>query len=436
MTELTITWPDESAEQVRAAIGRLTQAGPQLRARSLEQRLALVRDVLASWTAPDSAWRRELATTLPEASGFSPGTVRHSLDAALIAWDPDRLVACARRELGLGDEASPRRLAPYDWTLVWAGGSIPMPTLLTSLLPLVLGSPVLLRETRKDPVTARLVKRSIRERDEELARCFEAVCFSPDDESASKVALAAPCVVATGSDETLGEISAHLAPKQRFVGYGHRFSIAVLGPDLKPPTDHQERAPRDSLRDVAAGLAIDVARWDQAGCLSPVVVYLVGWPNTWAEELAEETSSALDRLAEEMPRGARSEETRASQATERAEARMRSALGPTVVHEGQDHTVVLESDAAPRPAPLSRFLRVMPVRDWADLEVALAPFDGHLSTAAVAGFAGEEPAKRLASLGLSRTAPPGRLQTPPVDWPRDGQPLFTPMARFVGAGET
>ena len=41
-----------------------------------------------------------------------------------------------------------RALVPFEWTTVIAGGALPMPTLLQSLLPLVVGSPVLLRETK------------------------------------------------------------------------------------------------------------------------------------------------------------------------------------------------------------------------------------------------------------------------------------------------
>ena len=172
---LEFDWPDENAEHVRAAIGRLGVAGPELRALSFEERLKAVRDVLADWTAADSPWRRELAQTLADASGFSEGTITEGLDSAFRAWDPDRFVACARTELasarvpGDGDrdgdgQSEPRRLVPFDWTTVWAGGSIPMPTILSCLIPLVLGSPVLLRETRKDQVSAGLLARSIRAR--------------------------------------------------------------------------------------------------------------------------------------------------------------------------------------------------------------------------------------------------------------------------------
>ena len=61
MTRLEIDWPDEAAERVRAAEGRLRVAGEALARRPFEDRLAAVASVLEDWTAADSPWRRELA---------------------------------------------------------------------------------------------------------------------------------------------------------------------------------------------------------------------------------------------------------------------------------------------------------------------------------------------------------------------------------------
>jgi len=319
-----------------------------------------------------------------------------------------------------------------------------MPTILSALLPLVVGSPVLLRETSKDPVTAGLLARSLEARDERLARGFEHLSFGANDQAAFGVALEAPCVVATGSDETIASISRRLEPRQRFVPYGHRFSIAVLGPEIE----------RDStyVHEAAQGIALDVARWDQSGCLSPVVVYLVNVEKTLARRIAEEISEALEALASSMPRGDVAPVVRAQIATERSEARMRSASGRGTLFEGSDHTVILEHDARPRPAPLHRFLRLMPVESNEALFAALVPFSGHLSNVSIAGFQGRIPAgdtnasltdplfttplRELSRFGISRFTRPGRMQTPPIDWPHDGMQLLTPIARIANFTES
>ncbi len=428
MSGLEIRWPDAAGERVRAAQGRLARAGEALRARALPDRIAAVARVLDDWTKPDSPWRRELLESFSQTSLFDRATVAEGLESALRAWQPARFRAAAERELACvladADGSAPRRaLAPYDWTAVLAGGTIPMPTLLSSLLPLVLGSPVLLRETSKDPVTGDLLARSLAERDSDLARAFEPIEFATDDAEALASLLAAPCVVATGSDETMRAIASRLRPDQRFVAYGHRVSVVVLGSQTSSELDA-----------IARGLALDVARWDQTGCLSPIAGYLVGLAEADCSAFARAVAEALEALSTTMPRGEIPVSSRALRSAEREGARMRAASGRAMLIEGRDAVVVLESGASARPAPLHRFLRLVPVPSLAALPSALADLGAPLSNVAVAGFATAERAELdpiLQRLGASRLARPGQLQTPPVDWPRDGLPLFVPLARFV-----
>ncbi len=115
---------------------------------------------------------------------------------------------------------------------------------------------------------------------------------------------------------------------------------------------------------------------------------------------------------------------------------MRAAAGRALVLEGGDATVVVEADSSPRPAPLYRFLRLLPVASLDSLPAALGDLGAPLSNVALAGFGPDERARLepvLTRFGASRLTRPGRLQIPPVDWPRDGLPLLTPLARFVHA---
>jgi hypothetical protein len=107
-----------------------------------------------------------------------------------------------------------------------------------------------------------------------------------------------------------------------------------------------------------------------------------------------------------------------------------------VVHAARDAcwAVVCEPDAAARPAPLGRFLRVHPLRAPEDLGAALGPVAPHLAGVAVAGFGdaqGEVEAK-LRALGATWICRPGQLQSPPLDWPRDG---LAALGSLVPAGQ-
>jgi hypothetical protein len=425
MSDIKIQWPDEMAEQLRVAKGRINLAGPALRAMTLEERLRTIRLVLEDWTAADSAWRRELATTFGSDSPFETGTVREGLDAALRAWNPEALVSCAMRELAPVLDSPSLSLSPFAWTAVLAGGGIPMPTLLSGLLPLILGSPVLMREASGDRATASLLKRSLDARSPEMSAAFEHLFFTKEDVAFTEM-LDAPCVVATGSDETIRSISTRLQPHQRFVAYGHQFSVGILGPRLA--------AEHDALRRGITGFALDIARWDQTGCLSPVILYLVGLDPATNLTIAGLLAEALEELHVSMPRGPLSVRVGASHANEIAEARMRQANERASLFEGTDSVVVLEMSSEPRPAPLHRFIRLLPVADIDTLGESLAAFAGQLSTVASIGFPETESQRLraiLANIGVSRFSQPGRLQTPPIDWPHDGMPLLSPLARFT-----
>jgi hypothetical protein len=300
-----------------------------------------------------------------------------------------------------------------------------MPTLLSGLLPLILGSPVLMREASGDQITATLLKRSLEARSEVLSDAFEHISFSSED-PAFKELLTAPCVVATGSDETIRAISNQLEPHQRLVAYGHQFSIGLVGSEI----DFDQ----DALRRLSDAFALDIVRWDQTGCLSPVIIYLVGLDRRASLDFADSLSRSLDQLHERSPRGELSMATRASLANEIAEAQMRQLEGSSKLFEGHDSIVSLENDATSRPAPLHRFIRLMPTASLAELRESLKGFAGHLSSVASIGLpldADQEFRELLDRIGVSRITSPGRLQTPPVDWPHDGMPLLSPMMRFI-----
>lgn len=428
MSKLEILWPDAAEESIRSARGRLVVAGQKLRRWPFEERLRRVSRLVDAWTKPDSPWRRELIQLLSEEALFTPSTIKEGLDSALRAWSPDDFVHCARRELGSLLQSNRLRLAPFPTISVLSGGELPMPTLSDVFFPLVAGSPVLLRQSSKNAAVTRLLTRSLAEVDEDLARCLEVIQFSYEDDGALAVFLDAPCVVATGSDKTIAHIQSRLRPDQRFVTYGHRFSIAIFGPEILTTTTSIEQA--------AQGLALDIARWDQMGCLSPVLLYLVGQSIEQRIEVATNLASALESVSERLPRGPLSPAEAVIQSTERAEARMRAATSPeNRLYEQDDHfTIVLEGDRISRPAPLKRFLRILPLTLVSELESSLFPFGPHLSNAAIAGFSDrEEEAVHtlLERAGISRITHPGQLQTPPIDWPHDGQTAFLPLSRFI-----
>jgi hypothetical protein len=280
---------------------------------------------------------------------------------------------------------------------------------------------VLAKTSQHDPVTARILARAIAATDPDLAEALEIVSFPGADAGRMQALLGADCVVATGSDETIASLAGRVAPPRRFVGYGHRVSAALLGPAALGGPE---------LAEAARGLALDVALWDQLGCLSPVSVFVEGDAHAAAEAIASE----LDALASLLPRGHVPREAAVAFAHARGEAEMRAAAGHDVALYGDARwTVVRETDARPRPCPLYRFLRVHPVSGDHALLEALRPLAPHLAGVAVAGFGSATAGlvAALAALGASRICAPGRLQAPPLAWHHDGQGVLLPLARIT-----
>jgi hypothetical protein len=419
-----------TAGEVREQLGALREAGAKLRRRPAREVLAALARVFDLFASPDSKWRRRLEQELPGATGFGFENVREGLARGLARFRGDAFLALVRAELGDSeseDAGAGRLLTGFETTAVVLAGSIPQPSLLAVLAPLALRSPVLAKPASRDPVTAPLVAEALAEVDEGLGRCLAIARFGWQDEACLRALLEADCVAATGSDASIAAIASRVQPPRRLITSGHRLSLAALGP---------EALRGGGLEPAAAGIALDAALWDQQGCLSPLAVYAVGGDSGAADRLAEVLAKALASLETRLPRGAQETVAAAAFRHECEGAELRAAADPAVRLLGgtaQRWAVVREADAAPRPAPLNRFLRVHPVENPERLVDALRPLAPHLAGVAVAGFGAAQDGllRSLAELGASRLCPPGELQSPPLAWHHEGRPVLLPYARFT-----
>jgi hypothetical protein len=237
--------------------------------------------------------------------------------------------------------------------------------------------------------------------------------------------LEADCICATGSDATIAAVQSQVRPPRRLVLDGHRLSIAAVA----PPTSAERRI------DLAERLALDIALWDQLGCLSPIAVFAVDPEPFHAIALGEALAVALANAEKDWPRGSIDASTAHAIAQQRAEAELRRAAGRAVavhVSDSTAWTVIVEDRPDLRPAPLHRFIRVIPVADPESLLEAIRPLGPHLAAVAIEGFGSEATglASALAKLGASRVCAPGSLQSPPLDWRHGGRGVLAPLARF------
>lgn len=376
---------------------RLAAAAPALRATSDDQLLAAWNDTLAAFLDPTSPERRNLDPDLLQSTGLSPA----GLDHGLRTIGNGMLGEPAATEL-----ARPHRQNEDGFSLVVLPAE-PPGLILQSLLPaLAARAPVLFKSSRAEPHFAPAFLAAIGQRLPTLHDAYAVATWTGGDpEVEAPLHATARLVVAYGSEETVGALQA--AAPGRIVTFGPKLSLGWVGPGADP-----ERAAR--------GMALDIATFDQRGCLSVQAAFVAP---AAASAFATALASALDELATELPPGNTDPADRAGVRLAREDADLRSLT--LYGNELDAGTVILENDVRISPSPGLRTVRIHPAADVPPLH----EWRGRLQGLAIAGYL--TPAVRTAFLetGVSRFAPAGELQTTDAAWRNDGIDLAAEFAR-------
>lgn len=331
----------------------------------------------AVWRAVE-ALRRDrdgLREAVRTTAGGSEDAARWCVDHTLARYQPDALAAlCNARWEGKA-------------VRVVLAATVPLAPLRAVVLPLLQGArAVWVKPSRRQPEIARRVV-------ETLAAQGLPVQLGEGEVQG---------VIAYGRDETLDLLARARPEGVEFEGHGHGFGAVVL---------------TGWGGDTAAGLARDVAAYDQHGCLSPQVVLCTHD----APGLARALHHALEEIAVRWPRAPMDDGVGAGVWQWLG---VQSALGATVLR-GEGHAVTLWDRAAMQASPGARNLAVVPVRDLDEARGLLAPHAGFLSN--VGTDAPDDPRWRPAGF-TGRVSAVGEMQDPPLDGPED------PRAARGGAG--
>ncbi len=353
------------------------------------------REVAAALAAAARRWRSDeaLCDGIATQAALAPPVVAAGLDRAAEALDPDAMLALVERELGTLRPARPWLVAHV------LASNVPALALPAIALACLAGAAVVVKSGRADRLSAPAFRRALEAEDAELAATVVTTYWAGGDRLAEQALLApADVIVATGHDDTVAALARRFGA--RVVAHGERASIVVVG--------RTALADADALAD---RVATDVAVHDQRGCLSPVAVHVEGDAAAFAERLA----ARLDVCAGPLPPGPLEPAARAAHRTAVAEAEW---AGATVLG-GRGGTVLLAPDPRPRPSPGRRTVWVHPLARLLDV---LAPRS--IECIGADGVALDLDALRR--VGVSRVCCPGRMQRPPLSWPRGQRaPLHT-----------
>ncbi|MEE2827886.1 MAG: acyl-CoA reductase, partial [Myxococcota bacterium] len=386
------------------AAAQLVAVGQVLRSLSVEERINGLVRWAAAWCSPTDPYRRAALEQLPAVTGLSREMVARGIDVAFESVEAHRLHQWWERE---GAQGSGGAMSAHIWSSnVFVAG---LPPVLASLLA---GIPCLIKAPEGKPDFAVLLARSWADRDLLVGPCLAAASWSRDRHNLTDaLLLKAGSVVVFGEDRTVDSIRKRvdaLPCDPPVLGFGHRLSIAALGPELLPDPEALERA--------VEGLAWDSLAWDGAGCLTPRWIFVEGGPAE-AERLARLAAPLVAKVAKDLPPAAPLD---AGSGAERAAWLGRAGFEGWSA-QGRGWAVASLAEARLDPLPPPRCLAFLPVEDFGSLSSVLAPLGARLQGLAYGG----EGARRaslselLRPLGLSIAVQPGMLQRPPVDWNHD-----------------
>ncbi|MDP7250596.1 MAG: acyl-CoA reductase [Planctomycetota bacterium] len=405
-----------------------------LSAREIGRRIGLM---ASKWLDPDWEHRKQAIHEICSASGFPPNMVAEGIDNAFWQLVPPKLAQLADEELGdsrLLDGPRPHPITGRLSRAVGPGlvthflaGSIITPGLWSICRALLLKSASIVKCASHDRVFPLRFAESLRQESSELGECIHVDYWSRRDAEATEAAiLAADAVIAFGDDSTIEALRTITAWPRRFVAHGHRVSLAVV----------DESAFDEST---ARGIAEDVAFYDQQGCLSPHVVYLIG-SNDACIQFGETTAEALSAMEREVPRRVLEAGAAAAIQRMRGTHELQAAMNIGAHIWKSDHstawTLLYDENPPFEFSCLNRTLRLKRLDSPAQLKLALSEVSSRLQGAAIAPPAlKSEVSDILARHGVSRICSPGKLQNPPLNWKADGNYHLLPLVNWLEVEE-
>lgn len=350
---------------------------------------------------PGDELARDTRARLATSTGLSAPMIDWGLTTTLTTLQPPAL-----RELARWPEGQ----TPVSQLIaVVLAGNVFAATIRALSLPLLAGAHVLAKAATADAVLARAWKRALDRADADVGARLEVTQFARDDSAATRMLCSqADALSIYGDDDTVRILAAQAGEGCRVITHGHGLSAAYVSREVL--NDHA------AAREAALRLALDVAAYDQRGCLSPQFVFVESGasitPRAFAQLLAEE---ALRELERNLPRG---EGDNAAELQWQAVASVRGELfrAPT-------HAVSFEADQPARPSPGGRMLAAHSCQGIAALIDRLQPFMRHLKCL---GAAADERTRAQLSAALSgvTVCEAGQMQTPAFDSDADGLPAL------------
>lgn len=400
---------DLTPHGVTALAERVAGTGAALRELGADRRVAALARAAALLADPSTGLGRQARSGLPETTGLSPEMVAWALETSLGTLTEGALCDVIGQALAAG---APRRPVPPRLATVILAGNVFTAALNPVAFALGLGAPVVAKASSREDRFPRLLAAALEEADGEVAESFEVVTF-PGGTTALETPLfaASDAVVAYGGDDTIRDLRSRVPATARLLEHGHGVGVAFVGAEAL--------ASEEAARRAADGLALDVAAYDQRGCLSPVAAWVEDGVGIDVRAFGELLGQALDGIEQRLPRGPLPSAVAAAEMQWRGVAAARGWL-----REGAKSSLALleDGEAPPLGSPGWRNLTVLSCPGLESFAATVGRLGVHLKAVGVAG--GADLPNCLAPLlpppACPRISAVGTLQTPPLGVAADG----------------
>ena len=406
----------DDASVIRARAASVLEAGTVLSSSTIEER--------AHWLAEAATALAQKAhegrAALSEATGLSIPMIEWATRTTVGTVAEDAMLALAQD----ARKAIDRAPDPIAMLSVILAGNVFTASVRGIVVPLLFGVPVLVKASSRETVFPAMLRDALRSADSRLGAAMSLVEFPGGDiEREAALVESAEAVSVYGSDETVAAMAARVEDIP-LIAHGHGVSVAYCGSAALDDA-HIGRTIDD--------LSLDICAYDQRGCLSPQLVYVEKTPYRSATDFAERLAEkGLGPMSRTLPRGPLPVSVGAAQTQWRGIAEVEGAL-----LRGDSFAVSIREAQPIRWSPGFRNVTLVPVSALDEALRAMQPIGSNLKCVGADPASISEVHARLAhSSTLSAYACAlGAMQTPPLDAPADGRPIWHGLFRAQEANQ-
>ena len=439
-TAIRVEFPVVTPGLLASVVAFLKKSKAYLEQKSVAEIAAILDRASERWLDDGFPKKVSAVDAISLFTGFAPEMVRESIKVEHLSSRKEDLLRAIRSELGdpafldgfqySKDRCCYSKATGPELTAAIFSSNIPGLPHLSIMRSFLVKSPIIGKASREEPIFPPLYAETLQEIDPGIGNCMAILSWRGGDEAIEDILFQhSGVVIVYGSEETCNSVSRRVPPATRVIPHSHRVGFGAVG---------NEMLTRENSSSLASRIAYDVSTFDQFACISPQVYFLEEGGEVSPKEFMPELARAMQSLEKSMPPARLNIEDAAVLRHMQASFELRELAGEDVCIKADENlgwTIVYEPIHELISSPLHRFIRIVPLKDLKDITTYLEPLKGYMQNAGleVAEERRPELFNLLASFGVSRICPAGKMPTPSMMWHHDGLPCIGEMVRWTDA---